>query len=76
MATKYGKSNHQIMLNWGLCRGYCVIPKSETEKNQLANMACLGFKMTDEDVKRITDVCDKNHLLLDGSNFGGYSLFA
>ena len=28
IAEKYKKSVVQVMLNWGLCRGHCVIPKA------------------------------------------------
>jgi len=80
MATKYGKSVHEIMLNWGLCRGYAVTPKSDKLHRQQANMACLNFKLSDDDVKTITETCDKNERLFigPGSNGGqgGTNLFA
>lgn len=28
LAAKYGKPPIQIVLNWGLCRGYAVIPRT------------------------------------------------
>ena len=74
MAAKYGKSTYQIMINWGLCRGYAIIPKSESETNQKANMACLDFRMSDEDVETITKVCNTETLMF--TNLGGHNLFA
>lgn len=59
MAEKYGKSPAQIMLNWGLCRGYAVIPKSASEKNQIGNMEAMNFRLSDEDVAKITTDCNK-----------------
>ena len=76
LAEKYGKSKYQIILNWGLCRGCSVIPKSERLVNQRANMECTGFKLSQEEVDVITKTCDKHQILLDGSVFNGYSLFA
>lgn len=29
LATKYGKTVCQVMLNWGVARGHVVIPKAE-----------------------------------------------
>lgn len=59
MSKKYEKSKYQIMLNWNLCRGVCVIPKSERLENQKANIACTEFRMSEEDVVRITKACDR-----------------
>ena len=30
LAEKYGKTVVQVMLNWGLCRGHCLIPKANS----------------------------------------------
>jgi diketogulonate reductase-like aldo/keto reductase len=80
MAIKYSKSVHEIMLNWGLRRGYALIPKSEKLDRQKANMACLDFKLSDEDVKAITETCDKNERLFIGpgpnGGQGGTNLFS
>jgi diketogulonate reductase-like aldo/keto reductase len=31
-----------------------VIPKAESQKNQLANLEALTFRLTDEEVKEVT----------------------
>jgi len=62
------------MINWGLCRGYSIIPKSESETNQMANIACLDFRMTDEDVEMITKACNTENRMF--NDLGGHNLFA
>lgn len=39
MAAKYGKSEAQVLLNWGLCRGHTVIPKASNLDHQAENFA-------------------------------------
>ncbi|OBZ84280.1 Aldehyde reductase 1 [Choanephora cucurbitarum] len=52
LAKKYNKSPQQILLNWGVNRGYAVIPKSVTPSRIEANLEY--FKMDQEDVDAIT----------------------
>lgn len=73
LATKYGKSSHQIMLNWGLCRGYAVIPKSNKLQHQKDNLDCRSFKLSDEDRDKITASCNQQSYLFKGL---GTNLFA
>lgn len=54
VAKKYNKTPVQVMLNWGINRGYCVIPKSVTPSRIKDNLVC--FKMDDEDIKKISAV--------------------
>jgi diketogulonate reductase-like aldo/keto reductase len=37
LAGKYNKTAVQILLAWGLCRGYCVIPKASSSGHQIEN---------------------------------------
>lgn len=37
LAAKYGRSETQILLNWGLSRDYVVIPKSVNLDHQIDN---------------------------------------
>ncbi|KAI7849953.1 NADP-dependent oxidoreductase domain-containing protein [Circinella umbellata] len=53
-AEKYNKTPVQILINWGVARGYCVIPKSVTPERIKANIEY--FKMDDEDVEEITKI--------------------
>ena len=55
MGTKYGKTAYQIILNWGLARGYAVIPKASSLKHQESNFQAKDFRLEDADVKAITD---------------------
>ncbi|ORZ22535.1 NADP-dependent oxidoreductase domain-containing protein [Absidia repens] len=48
LAEKYNKQPGQILLNWGLNRGYAVIPKSTNEERIKANL--VYFKMDQEDI--------------------------
>ena len=43
MAAKYGKSEAQVLLNWGLCRGHTVIPKASNLDHQAENFAAQQF---------------------------------
>ncbi|KAI7878187.1 Aldo/keto reductase [Lichtheimia hyalospora FSU 10163] len=53
-AEKYGKTPVQVLINWGVARGYCVIPKSVTPERIKANIEY--FKMDPEDVEEITKI--------------------
>ncbi|KAL1926355.1 hypothetical protein VTP01DRAFT_5876 [Rhizomucor pusillus] len=53
-AEKYNKSPVQVLINWGVARGYCVIPKSVTPERIKANIEY--FKMDPEDVEEITKI--------------------
>lgn len=50
LAAKYDKSPVQIALAWGLSRGYAIVPKSSSDKNQLSNIAVLNFRLPAEEV--------------------------
>jgi len=50
LAEKYQKSAVQIVLQWGIARGYCVIPKAASNNNQVENFESQLFKLTNEEV--------------------------
>ncbi|KAJ8653289.1 hypothetical protein O0I10_011039 [Lichtheimia ornata] len=54
IAEKYKKTPGQVLLNWGMQRGYAVIPKSVTPQRIKDNF--VQFQMDPEDVERITDI--------------------
>ncbi|KAL0074032.1 NADP-dependent oxidoreductase domain-containing protein [Phycomyces blakesleeanus] len=60
IAKKYNKSPVQVMINWGVNRGYAVIPKSVTPERIQANLEY--FKMDPEDIEKITDIGRKNRV--------------
>lgn len=54
IAEKYNKTPVQVVLNWGVNRGYCVIPKSTTPSRIRDNFEY--FKMDSQDVATITAI--------------------
>jgi len=46
----------QVVLHWGIQRGYSVIPKSENEDRMLANLKVEGFSLTEEDMESINSL--------------------
>ncbi|KAI9492369.1 NADP-dependent oxidoreductase domain-containing protein [Zychaea mexicana] len=54
VAEKYGKTPVQVLLNWGVARGYAVIPKSVTPERIKANFE--HFNMDKEDIEAILDI--------------------
>ncbi|KAI8067223.1 NADP-dependent oxidoreductase domain-containing protein [Thamnidium elegans] len=52
IAKKYNKSPAQVVLNWGVNRGYAVIPKSTTPARIEANFTY--FKLEDSEIEAIT----------------------
>ena len=57
-AKKYDTTPVQILLNWGLSRGYSVIPKSVTPERIKANLTVI--KLEEEDVDTITNIGREN----------------
>ncbi|KAI8882102.1 Aldo/keto reductase [Backusella circina FSU 941] len=53
LATKYNKTPIQVLLNWGVNRGYAVIPKSVTPSRIKDNL--VYFEMDKKDVDAITE---------------------
>ncbi|KAI7905138.1 NADP-dependent oxidoreductase domain-containing protein [Cokeromyces recurvatus] len=58
LAKKYNKTPVQILLNWGVNRGYAVIPKSVTPSRIKDNLTY--FKMEDDDIEAVTALGRKN----------------
>lgn len=52
IAKKYNKTSVQVVLNWGVNRGYGVIPKSVTASRIKDNLHY--FKMDQQDIEKIT----------------------
>ena len=53
LAAKYGKTPAQIILNWGIQRGYNVLTKSSKPERHVENFGALSFKLEPEDVEKI-----------------------
>ena len=54
IGKKYGKSTAQVMLRWHIQRGTVVIPKSTHKERMEANFNVFDFKLSDEDMKKIS----------------------
>jgi len=53
MAKKYGKSEAQVLLRWGIQNGYAVLPKSTNAERMRQNIDLFGFELDDEDMAAI-----------------------
>lgn len=53
LATKYGVSEAQILLRWGVQKGYCVLPKSTNPGRLRQNAEIFSFNLDDRDMAMI-----------------------
>ncbi|XP_033756754.1 aldo-keto reductase family 1 member B1-like [Pecten maximus] len=53
MAARYNKSAGQVLLRWGIQRGYIVIPKSVSESRQKQNIELFDFILDDDEMNVI-----------------------
>jgi 2,5-diketo-D-gluconate reductase A len=53
MANKYGVSEAQILLRWGVQNGYAVIPKSTNEERIKQNIDLFSFEIDIDDMNTI-----------------------
>ena len=53
MAKKYGVSEAQLLLRWGVQNGYAVLPKSLNPDRMLQNINLFGFEIDDGDMAKI-----------------------
>jgi 2,5-diketo-D-gluconate reductase A len=53
MAKKYGVSEAQVLLRWGIQKGYAVLPKSANAERIRQNIDLFGFEIDDEDMAAI-----------------------
>lgn len=58
LAQKYGKSPAQIVLRWGIQKGFVVIPKSDKETRIIENKQIFGWGLSNEDIATI-DLLDE-----------------
>ena len=62
-ATKHSKSTAQVLLRWGLQKGYVVIPKSVKKQRIQENMQVFDFELDQEDMDSMENLDE--HLLTD-----------
>lgn len=53
IATKYGISEAQLLLRWGVQNGYAVLPKSLNRERMLKNLDLDGFSIDESDMAEI-----------------------
>ena len=56
MAHKYGVSEAQILLRWGLQKGYAILPKSTNKARIQQNFDLLSFEIDDTDMNAIAQM--------------------
>jgi 2,5-diketo-D-gluconate reductase A len=54
MAKKYGVSEAQVLLRWGLQKGYAILPKSTNEERIKQNINLFHFEIDQEDMTAIS----------------------
>lgn len=59
IAEAKGKSTAQVLLAWGLQRGTSVIPKSVTASRIEANFQLDGWRLTDEEMQKLSSLPDR-----------------
>ncbi|KAF2013941.1 aldo-keto reductase-like protein [Aaosphaeria arxii CBS 175.79] len=53
LAKKYGKTTAQILLRWGLQKGFVILPKSVTKSRIEENAQLYDFELSDEEMKQL-----------------------
>jgi 2,5-diketo-D-gluconate reductase A len=56
MAKKYGVTEAQVLLRWGVQKGYPVLPKSTNEERVQQNMNLFSFEIDHGDMSAIEDM--------------------
>ncbi|MCL2557712.1 MAG: aldo/keto reductase [Treponema sp.] len=61
LAEKYGKTPAQIILRWGLQRGFANIPKSSSKERITENAGIFDFELCDADFQALFLSADKRY---------------
>lgn len=56
LASKYDKTEAQIIMRWILQLGHLPLPKSVHQERIISNLDVLDFKLSDEDMKRMNSI--------------------
>ena len=59
IAEKHGKTTAQVLLAWGIQKGWSVIPKSVTPSRVVSNFQLDGWELTPEDIKQLDSIPDR-----------------
>ena len=70
IAAETGRSVAQVMLRWGVQRGFLVLPKSRNPERMRENLALDGFELSAEQMKEMAALdCNRNVLTFRPSGF-------
>ena len=56
MAQKYGVTEAQVLLRWGVQNGYAVLPKSANRERIRQNIDLFSFAIDEEDMAAIAEM--------------------
>jgi len=59
IATSKGRTPEQVLLAWGIQKGWSVLPKSVTAERIVANYALDGWSLSDDEIARIDAIPDR-----------------
>ncbi|PKY07502.1 hypothetical protein P168DRAFT_309203 [Aspergillus campestris IBT 28561] len=59
IAEKKGRTPQQVLLLWGLQKGWSVIPKSVSKSRIDANFDLDGYELTDEEINQLDNLKDR-----------------
>lgn len=68
LASKYGKTIHQIMLRWHIENGVIPIPRSTNEKRMRQNIDVFDFSLSKEEIESIDKININSRLRYDPDN--------
>lgn len=61
IASRYGKSNAQLLIRWGLQHGAVIIPKSTNQQRIRENIDVFDFEISDSDMQALNDLNENIH---------------
>ncbi|KAG0648715.1 Glycerol 2-dehydrogenase (NADP(+)) [Hyphodiscus hymeniophilus] len=74
LASKKGVSIAQVLIAWGLKRGYVVLPKSSMDKRIKSNFQLI--ELSDEEFEKMNNVADGRHYrFVNPKNMAGYDVW-
>jgi glycerol 2-dehydrogenase (NADP+) len=59
VAKAHGKSPQQVLLAWGVQKGWSVLPKSVTKSRIVSNFELDDFELSQEDIKKIDSIQER-----------------
>jgi len=59
IAKAKGRTPQQVLLAWGLAKGFSIIPKSVSKERIEANWGLDGWELTEEEVEKLSHIPDR-----------------